>query len=69
MSNRSIGVSVSRIDGPEKVHGAARFTDDYRPPGLLHAALLPSPYAHARIVKIDTSRARSAAGVRGAFTG
>ena len=69
MSNRTIGVSVARIDGPEKVHGAARFTDDYRPPGLLHAALLTSPHAHARIVKIDTSRARSAEGVRGVFTG
>jgi len=69
MSNRTIGVSVARIDGQEKVHGAARFTDDYRPPGLLHAALLTSPHAHARIVKIDTSRARSAEGVRGVFTG
>ena len=47
MSNRSIGVSVSRIDGEEKVRGRARSTDDYRPNGGLHAALLASPHTHA----------------------
>jgi CO/xanthine dehydrogenase Mo-binding subunit len=69
MRDRSIGLSVFRIDASEKVHGKARFTDDYRPPGLLHAALLPSPHAHARIVKIETAAAAAVPGVRGVFTG
>ena len=50
MSSRNIGVSVSRINGPEKVHGKALFTDDYRPPGMLYAALLTSPHAHALLL-------------------
>ena len=53
----------------DKVHGRTRFTDDLHPPGLLHAALLISPHAHAAITSIDTSAALRAPGVRAAVTG
>jgi CO/xanthine dehydrogenase Mo-binding subunit len=64
-----VGVSLARKDGAEKLHGRARFCDDYRPPGLLHAALLVSPHAHAHICGLNTERAEALAGVRGVFTG
>ena len=49
--------------------GIARYTDDITLPGLLHAAILRSPHGHARITRIDTSRAREARGVVAVFTG
>jgi CO/xanthine dehydrogenase Mo-binding subunit len=64
-----IGEAPPRKDGAAKLHGRSRFCDDYRPAGLLHAALLPSPHAHARIVRVDCAAARELPGVRGAFTG
>jgi CO/xanthine dehydrogenase Mo-binding subunit len=64
-----VGVSLPRKDGMDKVHGRTRFTDDLHPPGLLHAALLISPHAHAAIASIDTSEAARAPGVRAAVTG
>ena len=48
-----IGKSVPRINGRAKVTGAARFTVDIKLPGMLHARLLRSPHAHARIVSVD----------------
>lgn len=65
----SLGVSVPRHDAPSKTTGTVKYTDDHPRPGLLHAAILPSPHAHARIRSIDASGARAAAGVRGVFTG
>src|SRR5664280_1946297 len=64
-----VGLSLPRKDGMDKVHGRTRFTDDLHPPGLLHAALLISPHAHAAIASIDTSEAARAPGVRAAVTG
>lgn len=58
-----IGVSVPRRDGVEKVTGAASYTTDITLPGMAHARLLRSPYAHAEIVSIDTSAARAHPGV------
>ncbi len=66
---RAIGLSAPRSDGPDKVRGRTRFTDDERRPGLLHALVLPSSQAHARIISIDTDGARAQGGVRGVFTG
>ena len=48
-----MGHSVRRLDAEDKVHGRTRFTDDLRPPGCLHTAVLTSPLAHARILSID----------------
>src|ERR1039458_1611030 len=56
-----IGKSVPRINGRAKVTGAARFTVDIKLSGMLHARLLRSPHAHARIVSIDTEEAAEAA--------
>ncbi|MBN1837852.1 MAG: xanthine dehydrogenase family protein molybdopterin-binding subunit [Spirochaetales bacterium] len=64
-----IGVSLPRRDAAEKLHGRARYCDDYRPPGLLHAALVTSPHAHARIRRIETGPALALPGVRGVFCG
>jgi len=66
---RSVGESVARIESAEKVTGRARYVNDIYFPGLLHAALVTSPHAHARIVSIDTSKARNAAGVLTVVTG
>ena len=68
-TNNIIGASVPRIEGPEKATGRAVYTDDITRPGMLHAALLGSHYAHARILSIDTSRARALAGVKAVLTG
>jgi CO/xanthine dehydrogenase Mo-binding subunit len=65
---KGIGLSIPRPDGPEKVTGQVQYVADIKPRGLLHAKLLRSPHAHARIVRIDTSRARALPGVRAVLT-
>jgi carbon-monoxide dehydrogenase large subunit len=69
-SHRVVGHPVERIDGWEKITGAARFVDDLEfGPGLLHACIVESPHAHARIVRIDTRRAERVPGVVKVVTG
>src|SRR5437660_5152158 len=63
-----VGTSLPRPDGPDKVTGRARYTADQALSGMLHARLVTSPYAHARILNIDTSAALSIPGVMGVFT-
>jgi xanthine dehydrogenase YagR molybdenum-binding subunit len=58
-----VGTAVPRVDGRDRVGGTASYTADLFPPGLLHGAVLRSPHAHARIVRLDTQRAERAAGV------
>ncbi len=69
MSYQVIGQSIPRIDNTGKVTGESRYTSDVLLPGTLWAKTLRSPYSHARIVGIDTSRAQKAPGVRAALTG
>jgi len=65
-----VGKSPSRIDGLEKITGAAKFVDDIDfGPNLLYAEIVESPYAHARINNIDTSAAEKVAGVVKVVTG
>jgi CO/xanthine dehydrogenase Mo-binding subunit len=65
-----VGRSVPRIDGLDKVTGAARFVDDLRfGPDLLHAEIVASPHAHARILAIDTYHAEHVPGVVRVVTG
>jgi len=64
-----VGTSVPRADGRDKVCGRVRYADDLWQPGMLFAALATSPHAHARIISIDTTGARTVRGVRGVFTG
>jgi CO/xanthine dehydrogenase Mo-binding subunit len=61
---RGVGFSMPRYDAPDKVVGKTQCVDDIILPGMLHARLLRSPHAHARIVSIDTSKAKALKGVR-----
>jgi carbon-monoxide dehydrogenase large subunit len=63
-----VGSRVLRTEDPRFLTGSATFTDDLRLPGMLHAAFLRSPHAHARITSIDTSRAKAIPGVVAVFT-
>jgi CO/xanthine dehydrogenase Mo-binding subunit len=65
---KGIGLSIPRPDGPEKVTGQVQYVADIQPRGLLHAKLLRSPHAHARILRIDTSKAKALPGVRAVLT-
>jgi CO/xanthine dehydrogenase Mo-binding subunit len=64
----TVGVSASRVDGIEKVTGAAKFTGDLALPGLLEARVLRSPLPHAEIEAIDSSKAEALAGVVAVLT-
>jgi len=55
---------VRRIDGYEKATGAAKYTMDVQLPGMLHLRFLTSPYPHAEIKSLDTSKAEALPGVR-----
>jgi len=57
-----------RLDGPAKATGKAKYADDLSMPGALHAAILQSPLAHAKILHIDTSKARKLPGVKAVIT-
>ncbi|HET9968548.1 MAG TPA: molybdopterin cofactor-binding domain-containing protein, partial [Streptosporangiaceae bacterium] len=63
-----IGQSVERADGPLKLSGQAEFTGDIKLPGMLYAAVLHSPVAHARIASVDTAAAENAGGVVAVLT-
>ncbi len=63
-----IGKNVRRIDTPAKVSGRLRYAADMTMPGMLHAQVLRSPHAHARILSIDTSAAQAMAGVEAVIT-
>ncbi len=64
-----IGSSVERKEAWDKVTGAAKYTDDFIIPGILHAKLLTSPFAHAKIISVDTSAAAGSPGVKAVITG
>ncbi len=63
-----VGRSEHKVDAVKLAKGRPVFTDDITLPGLLHAALLTSPHAHARIRAIDVSRARALPGVQAVLT-
>ncbi|HZO40227.1 MAG TPA: hypothetical protein VFE97_13475, partial [Methylomirabilota bacterium] len=65
---KGIGLSIPRPDGPDKVTGQVQYVADLSPRGLLHAKLLRSPHAHAKIVRIDVSKAKALPGVRAVLT-
>ncbi len=64
-----VGKRCARVDAKEKVLGRAKYAADYSLPGMLWCKILRAPYAHARILHIDTSRAERLPGVRGVITG
>lgn len=63
-----IGNPLPQIDAKERALGFAEFVSDIRLPGMLYGRILRSPYPHARILKIDTSRARALRGVKAVIT-
>ena len=63
-----IGNDTPRIDAVERVTGQARYTRDWKLPGMLYARVLRSPHPHARIASIDTSAAQALPGVRTVIT-
>jgi len=65
---KQVGVSAPRSDAHAKVSGRAIYGPDITLPGMLHAKLLRSPRAHARVVSIDATAARAMPGVRAVLT-
>ncbi len=65
----SIGTRVLRKEDPRLITGSSTYTDDIALPGTLHAVLVRSPHAHARITRIDTARAKREPGVAAVLTG
>ena len=66
---RMFGASVKRREDPRMITGKGMYTDDVRLPGMAFMMILRSPYAHARIKSIDTSKAKALPGVYAVFTG
>ncbi len=64
-----IGKRIPKYDGVPKVTGRAVYADDIRLPEMLHGKFLRSPLPHARIISVDTSRARRLPGVKAVITG
>src|SRR5579883_1082980 len=63
MATRWFGASVQRNEDPRLLRGQGTYVDDIDLPEMLHAAVLRSPYARAKIVRIDASAARNLPGV------
>jgi 4-hydroxybenzoyl-CoA reductase subunit alpha len=64
-----VGSRVPMLDAAAKVKGTAQYTDDLILPGMLHGKLLRSPFPHAKIRHVDTSKAERLPGVKGVMTG
>src|SRR6476469_1254551 len=65
MANKLVGENYQTPDLVAKVTGRAKYADDYKVDGMLHARLLTSPLPHARARRIDVSRALALPGVKG----
>ncbi len=59
-----IGKRISRVDGPEKVSGHAKYTYDLNRPAMLQGKIVRCPHAHAKVISIDTSAAERMPGVK-----
>jgi carbon-monoxide dehydrogenase large subunit len=68
MTERFVGQPLRRVEDGRFTRGQGRYVDDIRPAGLLHMAVLRSPYGHARISRIDIDSARQQTGVEAVFT-
>jgi carbon-monoxide dehydrogenase large subunit len=64
-----VGTPLRRKEDPKLLTGESRYVDDLVVPGALHAAIVRSPYAHARINSVDLSAALAQPGVVAAFSG
>jgi xanthine dehydrogenase molybdenum-binding subunit len=68
MANKLIGQNYTTPDLVAKVTGQAKYAEDFRADGMLFCKLLLSPYPHARVKRIDTSKALAMPGVKGVLT-
>ena len=68
MDQAVVGTSVPRQDLPDKLTGRAKFTSDIKLPGMLFGKILRSPYPHARILSVDSSKAEAMPGVHAVVT-
>jgi 4-hydroxybenzoyl-CoA reductase subunit alpha len=66
---RLLGGSIPYIEGPLKVSGRAEYTDDLKRPGMLVGKLLRAPWPHAKLLRVDVSKARAMPGVFAVLTG
>lgn len=64
-----VGKSVKRVEDPRFIQGKGKYVANLQIPGMLHAALVRSPHAHAKIKRIDTSAALAMPGVVAVYTG
>jgi aerobic carbon-monoxide dehydrogenase large subunit len=64
-----LGTSIKRREDPRLITGQAQYIDDISLPGMLHAAILRSPFGHAKIKSINTAKAQAVPGVVAVFTG
>jgi carbon-monoxide dehydrogenase large subunit len=69
MSTKMVGKAVKRKEDPRLITGEAKYLDDIQLTGMTYAAILRSPYAHARIRSINTKKAEKLRGVIAVFTG
>ncbi len=67
-TRRLVGAALKRKEDARLVVGRGRYLDDLRIPGILHLRLVRSPYAHARVLKVDRTAASQCAGVVAVFT-
>jgi aerobic carbon-monoxide dehydrogenase large subunit len=68
-AERYTGASIKRSEDPRILTGTGRYVDDIKLPGMLHAAFVRSPLAHARVLSVDVSAARALPGVVAVLTG
>jgi len=68
-AERYTGASIKRSEDPRILTGAGRYVDDIKLPGMLHAAFVRSPLAHARVISVDAEAARALPGVVAVLTG
>lgn len=67
--NEVFNTPERRVEGRDKVTGAAKYAADFSRPGMLHAAFVGSPYAHALVRSVDVAAARAIPGVRAVLVG
>src|SRR5580704_15491251 len=68
-AERYTGASIKRSEDPRILTGAGRYVDDIKLPGMLYAAFVRSPLAHATLLSVDASAARELPGVVAVLTG
>lgn len=69
MTTKAFGAAIKRKEDPRLITGEAKYLEDLKLPSLLHAAVLRSPYAHARIKAVRTDKAKALPGVVAVYTG